>query len=60
MEIFERFGGGNNKCLKANSEYLIQVNNNPECQRNDDLMIRCLFDNNYQIKEVPNSCGRIN
>ena len=60
MEIFERFGGENNKCLKANSEYLIQVNNNPECQRNDDLMVRCLFDQNHQIKEVPNSCGKIN
>ena len=59
-EIFKRFGGANNKCLKANSEYLIQLNTNQECKVADDLMLRCLFDKYHQIKEVPNSCGKMN
>lgn len=57
LEIFKRFGGENNKCLKAKSEYLNQLTNNSECKEADDPIIRCLFDQYHdQFNEGANSC----
>jgi len=56
VEIFQGFGGKNNKCLKAKSAYLIELKNNPECAVVDDKTLRCIFDRYHQLEETKNSC----
>ena len=55
-EIFKDFGGENNKCLKAKSEYLIEMENKSRCPEKDDLILRCIYDRYYQLEETEKSC----
>ena len=55
FEVFENFGADDNKCLKAKSEYLIQLENS-KCSEEDDLILRCIYDRHYQLEETKNSC----
>jgi hypothetical protein len=57
IEIFARFGGKDNKCLKAKSEYLNQLETNPKCQMADYPSLRCIYDKyHHQFEEMKNSC----
>ena len=59
VEIFQGFGGKNNKCLKAKSEYLIELEINPHCQVADYKTLRCIFDRYHQLEEAKNSCSKL-
>jgi len=55
--IFDRFGGKDNKCLKATSEYLKELKKDHTCSFADDKILRCLFDYFYgQKTEAKDSC----
>ena len=59
-EIFKDFGAENNKCLKAKSEYLVEMENDSKCREGNDLIqgdfLRCLYDTAYQPEEAKKSC----
>merc|ERR1712156_1245985 len=57
IKIFEPFGGRNNKCLKAKSQYLTEVENNVSCQTADDKNLRCIYDTYHQLTETEKSCS---
>ena len=59
-EIFENFGAENNKCLKAKSEYLAEMEKDSKCLEGNDLIqggfLRCIYDKAYQPEETEKSC----
>ena len=59
-EIFENFGAENNKCLKAKSEYLAEMEKDSKCREGNDLIqgdfLRCIYDRAYQPEETEKSC----